>query len=289
MADGRSGRSRRHCGPFERSKMLDIVQATKVFRNGTCREVHALQGVSLRVLEGEMAMVIGTRGAGVSTLLATVAGATRLDGGSIGIGGVDLGSLSVCERSRLIGWVRPGPCGAGVLGLTVAENLALAGRRGFPRPVPVLTRRRRDEMRRRLRALHLGLGGRLDQAFGSLAGEERLALSLLLAAWGRPRVLLVDQEAGPAVAAESDQLVGLARSFIAARRLTALVAARTPAQAANVGSRLIVMHRGRVVRDASGEEKQRLREADVAEILEGIRHAEGLDRAAAELLARAYL
>jgi putative ABC transport system ATP-binding protein len=61
------------------------------------------------------------------------------------------------------------------------------------------------------------------------------------------------------------------------------------AQAANLGSRLVMMHRGRVLHDFSGAEKRRLRAGDLLARFEDVRRADQLDETAAELLRRQYV
>ena len=61
------------------------------------------------------------------------------------------------------------------------------------------------------------------------------------------------------------------------------------AQAAQYGDRLIMMHRGEVIHDFRGAEKQRLRANDLLNRFEEVRRAEQLDESAAEMLRRLYV
>jgi len=60
-------------------------------------------------------------------------------------------------------------------------------------------------------------------------------------------------------------------------------------QAANLGDRLIMMHRGRVIQDFRGAEKKRIRVDDLVARFEEVRRAELLDESAAEMLRRVYI
>ena len=71
-------------------------------------------------------------------------------------------------------------------------------------------------------------------------------------------------------------------------RLTTLMVTHSMQQAANLGDRLVMMHRGRVIHDFRGAEKQRLRPDDLLARFEEVRRAEQLDETAAEMLRRMY-
>ena len=78
--------------------------------------------------------------------------------------------------------------------MSIAENLALAMRRGSARGLGwALTRQMRDELRDRVRRLNMRLEDRLDNPIGSLSGGQRQALTLLMASWVKPKLLLLDE------------------------------------------------------------------------------------------------
>ncbi len=60
-------------------------------------------------------------------------------------------------------------------------------------------------------------------------------------------------------------------------------------QAADLGDRLVMMHRGRVIHDFGGAEKRRLRVEDLLARFEEVRRSEQLDESAAEMLRRVYV
>ena len=89
--------------------MLDVQNIFKTFNAGTVNEKVALNGVSLRLNEGDFITVIGGNGAGKSTLLNAVAGVWPVDAGSIFIGDVDVTHLSEHKRAAYIGRVFQDP------------------------------------------------------------------------------------------------------------------------------------------------------------------------------------
>src|SRR2546426_4001539 len=151
--------------------MLEIRSISKTFHAGTPNEVRALQSVDLTISEGSFLIIIGTNGSGKSTLLNAVAGTFLVDTGRINLAGRDITRWSEHKRARLIGRVFQNPFSGTAPSMSIAENLALAAKRGRARGLGwALHRRLRGELRDRVRALNMGLENRLDNAIGSLSG-----------------------------------------------------------------------------------------------------------------------
>src|SRR6266545_7502453 len=113
--------------------MLKLDDLSKVFHPGTPNEVRALRGVSLGMDPGSFLVIIGTNGSGKSTLLNAVAGTFRVDKGRIHLAGRDITRWSEHHRARLIGRVFQNPFSGTAPAMSIAENLALAARRGRSR------------------------------------------------------------------------------------------------------------------------------------------------------------
>jgi putative ABC transport system ATP-binding protein len=122
---------------------------------------------------------------------------------------------------------------------------------------------------------------------GSLSGGQRQALTLLMAVWRKPELLLLDEHTAALDPKSADQVIALSSQFIGRDRLTTLMVTHSMQQAANLGDRLIMMHRGKVLHDLRGAEKKRTRPEELLERFEQLRRAELLDESAAEML-RAY-
>src|SRR5207247_7360512 len=167
--------------------MLLIRRIFKTFNGGTPNEVRALRGVDLTVDAGSFVIVIGTNGSGKSTLLNAVAGGFPLDTGIIRLDGANITTWAEHRRASMIGRVFQNPFSGTAPSMSIAENLALAARRGRRRGLGwALGKRLRGELRDRVRALNMGLENRLDNAIGSLSGGQRQALTLLMATWLKP-------------------------------------------------------------------------------------------------------
>ena len=270
--------------------MLEIRQVHKTFNAGTPNEVRALRGVNLTIDEGSFVIVIGTNGSGKSTTLNAVAGSFLVDTGTIKIDGTDVTAWPEHRRASFIGRVFQNPFSGTAPSMTIAENLALAARRGRPRGLGwALRRSALDEFRDRVSRLKMGLEDRLENPIGSLSGGQRQALTLLMASWLKPKLLLLDEHTAALDPKSADQVIRLSEEIVSRDRLTTLMVTHSMSQAAYLGDRLVMMHRGAVLHDFRGAEKQRLRPDDLNQRFEDVRRADLLDEGAAAMLRRLYV
>jgi putative ABC transport system ATP-binding protein len=270
--------------------MLEVQGVSKTFNAGTPNEVRSLRGVNLVLEPGSWVIIIGTNGSGKSTLLNAVAGTFLVDEGRIGLAARDLTRLPEYARAKLVGRVFQNPFSGTSPSLTIRENLSLAARRGMRRGLgwglkSSLVARMRDEVSR----LNMGLEDRLENAIGSLSGGQRQALTLLMATWLRPELLLLDEHTAALDPKSADLVIALSEQAITRDRLTTLMVTHSMHQAASLGDRLIMMHRGQIIYDFKGAEKRRLRPDDLLARFEEVRRAEQLDESAAQMLAEQYI
>jgi putative tryptophan/tyrosine transport system ATP-binding protein len=270
--------------------MLEIENVYKTFNEGTAYEVRALQGLSATVDEGSFTIVIGTNGSGKSCLLNAIAGTFLVDKGRLRLAGQDITRWPEYRRAALLGRVFQNPFTGTAPNLSIAENLALAARRGARRGLgAAVSSRMRKQLRDAVAKLNLGLEDRLDTPIGSLSGGQRQALTLLMAVWQKPRLLLLDEHTAALDPKSAEQVVTLSEEIVSRERLTTLMVTHSMPQAARLGDRLLMMHRGKVVLDLRGDQKRRVRAEDLLAHFEEIRRADLLDESAAELLERCYV
>ena len=270
--------------------MLELNGIVKTFDPGTACEVRALRGVDLRLDEGAFVIVVGGNGSGKSTLLNAVAGVFRPDQGRIILAGRDVTRWPEHRRAALVGRVFQNPFSGTAPGMTIAENFALAASRGLRRGLRwALGRRRLAAMRERIAALRMGLEDRFDIPIGALSGGQRQALTLLMATWMRPSLLLLDEHTAALDPKSADQVIRLTREIVQRDRLTALMVTHSMQQAVNLGDRLIMMHQGRVLKDFTGADKRRLHADDLLGQFEELRRRELLDETAACLIRESYV
>jgi putative ABC transport system ATP-binding protein len=270
--------------------MLEIRSIAKTFNPGTPNEVRALQGVDLTIEEGSWVIVIGTNGSGKSTLLNAVAGTFIVDSGTVRVDGRDVTRWPEHRRATMIGRVFQNPFSGTAPNMSIAENFALAARRGLQRGLGwSLPGKLKGDLRERVKGLNMGLENRLDNVIGSLSGGQRQALTLLMASWLNPKLLLLDEHTAALDPKSGDQVIRLSEDVIERDKLTTLMVTHSMHQAANLGDRLIMMYRGRIIHDFRGAEKRRLRVDDLLARFEEVRRGEQLDETAAEMLRRAYV
>ena len=147
----------------------------------------------------------------------------------------------------------------------------------------------RDEFRDRIRTLNMGLEDRLDNAIGSLSGGQRQAITLLMATWRKPELLLLDEHTAALDPKSADQVIRLTDEIVRRDRLTTLMVTHSMQQAVNLGDRIVMMHRGRVLHDLQGPERSRVRPEDLLARFEQVRRREQLDPNVAALLQRNYV
>jgi len=270
--------------------VLELRGVRKTFHPGTPNEVRSLQGVDVTLDDGSFVIVIGTNGSGKSTLLNSIAGSFFVDDGSIRIGGQDVTRWPEHRRARMIGRVFQNPFSGTAPNLSIAENLALAARRGLPRGLGWALRREvRGRFIQEVSRLNMGLEHRLDNLIGSLSGGQRQALTLLMATWRRPDLLLLDEHTAALDPKSAEQVITLTEQIVERDKLTTLMVTHSMTQAATIGDRLIMMHRGNVIHDFRGAEKRRLRAVDLMSRFEEVRRSEQLDESAAELIRALYV
>jgi len=270
--------------------MLSLTKLRKTFNEGTVNEVRALQGIDLEVEEGSFVQLLGMNGSGKSTLLNAVAGSFYLDAGSIRLAGVDITRQPEHRRAALIGRVFQNPFSGTAPNLSIAENFALASRRGLGRGLGwALNRRLLDDLRARVATLRMGLEDRIDNAIGSLSGGQRQALTLLMATWLKPKLLLLDEHTAALDPKSADQVIQLTEEIVSREKLTTLMVTHSMQQAVNLGGRIVMLHKGEVAHDLRGADKRRLRPEDLVDRFHEIRARELLDERAAELLRASYV
>lgn len=270
--------------------MVRISGACKTFHAGTINEVRPMRGIDLEIAESSFVVVLGGNGSGKSTLLNAIAGSFLLDSGRIELDGQDVTAWPEHRRASLIGRVFQNPFSGTAPSMTIAENFSLAAKRGLTRSLGwAPSRKLREELRERVFELKMGLEDRMDTAIGSLSGGQRQALTLLMATWLRPRLLLLDEHTAALDPKSADQVIALTDRIITRERLTTLMVTHSMQQAVNLGDRIVMMHKGQVLHDFDAIHKRRLRVDDLLACFEDIRRRELLDESAAEMLQNQYI
>lgn len=239
--------------------MLKITNLHKTFNPGTINEKTALDGLNLHLKDGDFVTVIGGNGAGKSTLLNAIAGVWKPDYGTIEIDGIDVTQMPEYKRAQFLGRVFQDPMKGTSPDMEIAENLAIAARRGKKRRLVWGVRKEeRAEYKKLLATLELGLEDRLSSKVGLLSGGQRQAVTLLMATLNRPKLLLLDEHTAALDPKTAAKVLELTDHIVAEHKLTTLMITHNMRDAIVHGNRLIMLHEGNVIVDISGEEKKKL-------------------------------
>ncbi|MCR5509540.1 putative ABC transport system ATP-binding protein [Lachnospiraceae bacterium XBB2008] len=244
--------------------MLELKNIHKTFNPGTVNEKTALSGLNLRLNEGDFVTVIGGNGAGKSTMLNAIAGVWLVDEGTITIDGDDVTKLPEHKRAKYLGRVFQDPMNGTAATMQIDENLALAARRGKLRSLKKgITAKEMSYFKERLATLDLGLEDRMTTKVGLLSGGQRQALTLLMAALVKPRLLLLDEHTAALDPKTASKVLETTQRIVDADNITTLMITHNMKDAIAHGNRLIMMHEGNIIYDVSGEEKKNLHVSDL--------------------------
>ena len=239
--------------------MLKVDRICKTFNPGTINEKKALENLSLNLKEGDFVTVIGSNGAGKSSLMNAVAGVWPIDSGTIELAGENITALPEYRRAKLIGRVFQDPMMGTAADMWIEENLAIALRRGQKHKLKwMVTKQDRELFRERLKVLGLGLEDRLQVKVRLLSGGQRQALTLLMASLRRPKLLLLDEHTAALDPATAAKVLEISDQIVPENNLTTLMITHNMNDAIRHGNRLIMMNAGKIILDIEGEEKKHL-------------------------------
>jgi branched-chain amino acid transport system ATP-binding protein len=226
--------------------MIEIRELRRAFGG-----VVALDGVSLKISEGERRAVIGPNGAGKTTLINLLAGEVVPTGGAVRFAGRDITRLRSWQRARL-GLAHVYQRTELFSPLSARENatLAVAARRG---PYRVFRAPPRSEYADADAMLErVGLAGRETVAVHALSHGERRQLELAVALAQNPRVLLLDEPTAGMSPVETVRITELIAALD--RALTILIVEHDMDVVFRLADRVTVLHEGRVIADGTAAE-----------------------------------
>ena len=237
-------------------RMLKLDNITKTFNPGTVNEKTALAGINLHLEPGDFATIIGSNGAGKSTMFNAICGDFMTDTGSVVLDGEDVTFMPVHERARLIGRLFQDPMRGSAPGMTIEENLSLAaGHGGWFSSISKADRKR---FREQLSLLNMGLEDRMKQPVGLLSGGQRQALTLMMATLDVPKLLLLDEHTAALDPATAEKVLEITRTIVKENKITTLMVTHNMQNALDLGNRVLMMDSGKIVLDINEEEKKGL-------------------------------
>lgn len=236
--------------------MLKLYNLKKTFNLGSVNEKVALNNLDLNVKAGEFVTVIGSNGAGKSTMLNTVAGVFPVDMGKVELDNQDITKQTEDKRAVNIGRVFQDPMRGTAASMTIEENLALAMKRGESRKLrKAINKRERELFREKLSILELGLENRLSTIVGLLSGGQRQALTLLMATMKEPKLLLLDEHTAALDPKTAEKVLQITESVVSEHKLTTLMITHNLETALATGNRTIMMHEGKIILDIAAQKR----------------------------------
>ncbi|WP_167101625.1 ABC transporter ATP-binding protein [Mycobacterium sp. DL592] len=209
--------------------------------------IEALHGVSLQVRQGELVTLLGSNGAGKTTMMRAISGLRPLSSGSVWFEGRDISKVKAHERA--VDGLVQAPEGRGVFpGMTVLENLEMGcyGRK-------FASKSEHDERLDWILETFPRLAERRTQVGGTLSGGEQQMLAIGRALMARPRVLLLDEPSmglAPMIISQIFKIV----SEINAQGTTVLLVEQNAQQALSRSDRAYILETGTVTRSGPAQD-----------------------------------
>ncbi len=239
--------------------MLELTNIYKTFNAGDINEEKIFDRVSLRVNKGDFICIIGSNGAGKSTLLNLISGKLSIDKGRISLDDSDITSEPESQRCKKVSRIFQDPSLGTIPSMTIRENLSMALNKGKKFDFSFLVNKRNENFfKDTLKTLDLGLEDKLEVTVSKLSGGQRQSLALIMSTLTDPSLLLLDEHTAALDPKTSEIVMDITDKIIKEKNLTALMVTHNIDHAIKYGNRLIMMHRGQIIMDVSGEEKNSL-------------------------------
>ncbi len=238
--------------------MIELQNIDMIFGMGTPDENHVLNDLSLNVNKGDFITIIGSNGAGKSTLFNVISGKYSPTSGRVIFQEGDVTSQPEYKRARYIGRIFQDPLLGTAGNMRLEDNMVITMKKGFKGLKISLNHQLREKFRDELIPLDMNLENRLSDNVGTLSGGQRQALTLLMTVLSQPEILLLDEHTAALDPKNAAKVLELTCHFIEKYQLTAMMVTHNMQQAIDYGNRLLMLDKGQVIFDVSGEEKKKL-------------------------------
>ena len=252
--------------------VLRAKNMTKIYGMGSKQPFTALENIDLEIKTGEFIVVMGPSGSGKSTFLRSLNLLEEPTDGEIIFNGVDITKkkykdasgktvkLNIDDLRQKMGMVFQHfnlfPH------MTILDNMTLA-------PMKVKGVSKEDAEKKALELLaRVGLADRANAYPIQLSGGQRQALTLLMATLKKPRLLLLDEHTAALDPKTAAKVLETTDTIVNSEHLTTLMITHNMRDAIAHGNRLIMMSDGKIIYDVKGEEKKKLKVADLLQKFE---------------------
>ncbi len=256
--------------------MIELKDINIVFNRNTPDENHALKNINLKINKGDFITVIGSNGAGKSTLYNVIAGTYSASSGTIlretGRGVEDITREKEYKRARYIGRIFQNPLLGTAGKMSLEDNMVIASKKGFKGLKISLNSKLREEFKRQVSVLDMGLENRLNDNVELFSGGQRQALTLLMAVMSKPDLLLLDEHTAALDPTNAAIVMELTKKFAREYNLTVMMVTHNMQHALDYGTRLLMMDGGEIILDIDREEKENLTMDDLVEKFRAIKN-----------------
>jgi len=245
--------------------LLQTVDLRKQFG-----ETKACDNVNFIVNKGEFLSLVGSNGAGKTSLVNLISAHLKPDSGQILFEGTDISAMSVYERIKA-GIARSFQIVNLFDAMTVFDNVALSvfSREGKTAHITAIADHDQDVRNETLEVLgQFGLRGMSEVLAGGLAQGERKLLDVAVAYALRPKLLFLDEPTSGVSTRDKAQIMDTVSSVVRAGAVTAVVIEHDMDVVFRYSDRIVMMHEGRLLADGTPDEIKANK--DVANILLGV-------------------
>lgn len=239
--------------------MIGLKNISYTFHPGTVMEQKALEQIDLSIGPAEFVVIVGSNGSGKSTLLKLISGHLALQSGSISFNGQNIIDSNPADRAQKVAMVFQDPLAGTVSDLTVAENLRLAALRGRSKTVNTgLNAKFRSRAKDVLHLLNMELENKLDLLVSNLSGGQRQALTIAMSTMSDSSILLLDEPTAALDPRSADAVMLAAVKAGIEQNMPVVLVTHNMQQALRYGNRLLMMDKGRIIKDCSESEKSQM-------------------------------
>ena len=247
--------------------MLRIEGLSHSYSTESSDRLLALKEIDLDIPTGQFATVIGSNGAGKTSLFDAISGRFAPTLGKIFVEDMDITLWPEYRRSRFIGRIFQNPMHGTASGGTIAQNLVLAELRGRKHRLRAgVTKNRIDRYQQMVGELGLDLEERLNSTASTLSGGQRQAITLLMSLLSEIKVLLIDEHTASLDPHTAEVVLNLTDRLIKKKALTTLMITHNIDEALRYGDRTIMMDRGRIVLDITERERSNYTVSEIVDL-----------------------
>lgn len=251
--------------------MLELREIYKYYNPGTVNEMCLFNNFNFKVEDGEFVAVVGSNGSGKTSMLNIICGCIPIDEGAVLINGTNITNMPEYRRMNKIGRVFQNPSMGTCPSMTILENMAMAENKGKAYNLGKgVNKKREDAYRELLRPLNLGLEDKLHVKVGALSGGQRQAMSLLMSTMTPLDFLILDEHTAALDPKTAEINMRLTDQIVREKNLTSIMVTHNLRYAIEYGTRIVMMHQGKVILDKKGEEKKNMNVDDVLDLFNEI-------------------